>query len=80
VFARENSAAAILDAIRARRTVVYGRGGKAYGDPGLIDLAKDRPELRHAATTDAPVSLLDWISRILGLVGLAGLVKAAQRD
>jgi hypothetical protein len=73
VFARENSADAIVDAIRAHRTVVYGLEGQAYGDPALIALAATRPELRESATTDAPPSAWDWISRICGLAGLVGL-------
>lgn len=75
VFARENSADAIVDAIRAHRTVVYGLEGRAYGDPSLIALAATRPELRESATTDAPPSAWDWISRIAGLAGLLGLVR-----
>ena len=74
VFARDASAAAVLDALRAHRTVVYGLGGKAYGDPALIALAATRPELRESATTDAPVGWLDWISRVCGIAGLAGLL------
>ena len=38
VFARDTSAEAILEAIRAQHTIVYGRNGKAYGDPELIQL------------------------------------------
>jgi hypothetical protein len=74
VFARDNSADAIVDAIRAHRTVVYGLEGQAYGDPALIALAATRPELRESATIDAPPSAADWISRIAGLAGLIGLV------
>ena len=40
VFAADNTPSAILDAIRARRTVVYGRDGQAYGDPKMIPLAE----------------------------------------
>ena len=74
VFAREDSAAAIVDAIRAHHTVVYGLDGRAYGDPALIALLATRPELRESATTDAPPSPWDWISRMAGLAGLVGLV------
>ena len=79
VFARENSADAIVDAIRAHHTVVYGLDGQAYGDPALIALAATRPELRASATTDAPPSPWDWISRIAGLAGLAGLAAVWRR-
>jgi predicted metal-dependent phosphoesterase TrpH len=79
VFARENSADAIVDALRAHRTVVYGLDGQAYGDPALIALAATRPELRESATTDARPSAWDWISRIGGLAGLAGLAAVWGR-
>lgn len=74
VFARANTAEAILDAIRAKRTVVYGRAGAAYGDPALVALAETRPELREAATRDRARSALDWIAIAAGLAGLVGLV------
>jgi hypothetical protein len=61
-------------AIRARRTVVYGLGGQAYGDPALIALAAAHPELRDRATRDAHPSWLDWMGVTAGLAGLAGLV------
>ncbi len=73
VFTNENTAAAIVDAVRARRTVVYGPNGATYGDPQLAALIVHRPELRAIATTDAPASGLDWVSRTSGVMGL-GLV------
>jgi predicted metal-dependent phosphoesterase TrpH len=76
VFARENGAEAILEAIRAKRTVVYGRNGKAFGDPALVALAETRPELRVAATTDPARGWLDWVSGVSGILGLLGLVMA----
>lgn len=76
VFAADNTAPAILDAIRAHRTVVYAPGGKTYGDPALAALIADRADLRAVATTDAPASWLDWLSR---LSGVAGLVMLAAR-
>jgi len=78
VFARENSAAAIVDAIRAHRTVVYGLGGRAYGDPSLVALAAARPDLRESATTELPPTVWDWLSRAAGLAGLVGLVAASR--
>jgi hypothetical protein len=73
VFAADDSPNAILDALRAHRTVVYGPGGKTYGDPSLIALAASRPDLRKAATMDTLPGWLDWVSRIAGAIGLAGL-------
>jgi predicted metal-dependent phosphoesterase TrpH len=75
VFARDASEAAVLEALRAHRTVVYGPGGRVYGDPALVALAATRPELQERATTDAPAGWLDWISRVCGVAGLAGLVR-----
>ncbi|HKW00783.1 MAG TPA: PHP-associated domain-containing protein [Vicinamibacterales bacterium] len=78
VFATDNSAASIVDALRAHRTVVYGLEGRAYGDPALIALAATHPELRASATNDPPVTPWDWISRVAALAGLIGLVAASR--
>lgn len=80
VFARDNSAPAILDAIRARRTIVYGLNGRAYGDPDLIRLAADDGRLPAAARPDYPVSWLDRVSQLLGLAGLALLIVHSARQ
>jgi PHP-associated len=80
VFAQDDTAATIIDAVRARHTVVYGLGGKAYGDPALIELAAAHPELREAATTDIPAGWLDWISRVCGIAGLLGLVRGHRKS
>jgi len=75
VFATDNTAAAILAALKARRTVVYGVGGKAYGDPTLLRLADSVPRLRSDATMwldrGGP---LDWLNRICALLGMLALV------
>jgi len=77
VFAREASAQAILEAIRAKRTVVYGRDNQVYGDPALIRIAEADGRLRKAASTEYPVSALDRVSQILGIIGLAFVVRRA---
>jgi hypothetical protein len=79
VFARDHSAEAILDAIRARRTVVYGRDGRAYGNPELIRLAADDGRLPAAARPDYPASGLDRVSQFLGFAGLAAIVIGSRR-
>ena len=79
VFARDVSAPAILDAIRARRTVVYGLGGKAYGDPDLIRLAAADGRLPRDARRQSSSSLLDRVSQILGLAGLICIVIVQTR-
>jgi predicted metal-dependent phosphoesterase TrpH len=73
VFAREESVPAILDAVRAHRTVVYGGEGHAYGDAALTALADQVPALRAAAQPDSRGTSADWFSRVAGLAGLAGL-------
>jgi hypothetical protein len=79
VFAEANTREAILDAIRAKRTVVYGLGGKAYGHSDLTRLAAADGRLPAAAETDYPASALDRISQILGLAGLVLCVQVFRR-
>jgi len=72
VFAAENSEQAILEAVRTHRTVVFGAGGRAYGDPALLpfsDRLRDR-----APASNSRGGALDWISRLAGVAGLAGLL------
>ena len=75
VFARDTSAEAIVEAIRAQRTVVYGRTGQAYGDPELIKLAAADGRLPARARPDYSPSALDRASQLLGLAGLIGLIR-----
>jgi hypothetical protein len=80
VFVREPTAAGILDAIRARRTVVFGGpDAKAYGDTDLIRLAEGDGRLRAIASVPYPVSWLDRLSQLLGIAGLALLVLSLTR-
>jgi hypothetical protein len=72
VFARDATEAGILDAIRARRTVVYAASG-VYGDPELVTLAKADGrfgESLPAVTRTAP----QWVSGGLAVIGLAVLL------
>jgi predicted metal-dependent phosphoesterase TrpH len=71
VFATDESERAIVDAVRAHRTVVFGEGGRAYGDPALLQYAN---RLRDRSPDyDSRGGVLDWFSRIAGVAGLAGL-------
>jgi hypothetical protein len=80
VFAADDSPQAILDAVRAHHTVVYGRDGRAYGDPALIPLA-ERAGLSSAAEAwRGRGGALDWISRLAGVAGLFVLVKISHRS
>jgi hypothetical protein len=72
VFATEASEQGVVDAVRAHRTVVFGRDGQVYGDPTLAQYA-DRLRDRLPAS-DSHGNALDWISRLTALAGCAGLV------
>jgi PHP domain-containing protein len=74
VFARDNTEHAILEALRAHRTVVYGRDGQEYGDPALVRLAAGRAGLREREPSRSGAGWLDAISRIGGILGVAGLI------
>ena len=75
VFVNEASAAGVLDAIRAKRTVVYGRDNQVYGDPDLVRIAEADGRLRRMAGTEYPMSVLDRLSQLLGIVGLTMLIR-----
>ena len=75
----DTSAQAILDAVRAHRTVVYGRDGQAYGDPALVRLADDDGRLRAAAPSNSRGGWVDWLSRIGGVLGLAVAIALGPR-
>lgn len=71
VFATDPSAPAILEALRAKRTVVYGVDNRVYGDPALIRLAEADGRLRaRTAEPPAPGALV-WVSRVTAVLGLA---------
>jgi len=72
VFATEASEQGVLDAVRARRTLVFGPGGQVYGDPALTQYADQlRPRL---PASDSHGTALDWASRLTALAGFAGLL------
>ena len=79
VFADAVSEQGILDAVRAHRTVVYGRDGRAYGDPALVQLAAQAGGLPDREPARAPAGWLDWVSRIAGLLGLAGVIARSRQ-
>jgi hypothetical protein len=74
VFVRDESAAAILDALREARTVVYDDLGEPLGDP---QLAAELAQVPLPTTPDdsfAAASLADRITRLCALLGIAGLI------
>jgi predicted metal-dependent phosphoesterase TrpH len=72
VFATDTSEGAVLDAVRAHRTVVFGKDGRAYGDPALLQYADKLRD--RVPSSESRGSALDWVSRIAVLVGLAGFL------
>jgi hypothetical protein len=79
IFARDATEPAVLEALRAHRTVVYLPNGHAYGDPELVKLGEmaGLPQLARAYTR-ARGSVLDWVSRVLALVALFGSVVSIR--
>jgi hypothetical protein len=73
IFANDATPRDVLEAVRARRTVVYA-AGRAFGSPELGALA-DSAGLRDLARryTQARGTTLDWISRVGAVAGLIGL-------
>lgn len=86
VFVREPAdEAAVLDAIRAKRTVVIDREGAPRGDPEMIAaLAKEPYEPRSSDYAYRGAGLLDRVLRLLGLAGVAGValfrVRASREN
>jgi len=79
VFTDAVSEQGILDAVRAHRTVVYGRDGRAYGDPALVQLAAQAGRLRDRGPARDTAGWLNWVSRMAGLLGLAGVIARSKQ-
>jgi hypothetical protein len=75
VFTKEETEQGILDAIRHGHTVVYDRGGRAYGDAALIRLAAADGRLPKIAPGTA-AGFLGVLSRIAGILGLTAAAMA----
>ena len=72
VFATEPSEQGILDALRAHRTLVFGAGGKVYGDPQLSQYAD---QLRtRLPSSDSRGRAIDWVSRSTAVLGFIAMV------
>jgi len=83
VFARDDARdldEAVMDALRAGRTVVYDLDGNAYGDPAMIAaLAREPYVPRPQDYAYRGSGLADRVTRTLGLLGLVGLVLFGMR-
>jgi len=79
VFASDATEQGILDGVRAHRTVVYGRDGRAYGDSALVRLAAEAGGFSEREPSRLPVGWLDWTSRIGAVLGLSGVIFGRRR-
>jgi hypothetical protein len=71
---------AVLEALRARRTVVVDREGRYYGPPPLVDAVANEPiPARAIDYRYAGEGLGDRILRAIGFFGLVGLVLMGAR-
>jgi hypothetical protein len=71
---------AVLEALRARRTVVVDREGRYYGPPPLVDAMANEPiPARAIDYRYAGEGLGDRILRAIGFFGLVGLVLMGAR-
>jgi hypothetical protein len=80
VFARDASEQAIIEAIRAHRTIVYGLPERPFGDPELVKLVEHDTRLRDRAVPDWRGGALDWINRIAALLALAAIAATESRS
>jgi hypothetical protein len=78
VFATQASEQGIIEALRAGRTVVFGRG-RVWGDAALIPLATDYRRLIEPERTGYQ-ELLAALSRTCGILGLIGVILFAFRS
>lgn len=79
VFASAHTEAAVLDALRQHRTVVYGASSRLFGDPAMIRLAQQYGDLRRREPITPGRGFLDWLSRICAVIGLGGVIFGAFR-
>jgi len=79
VFVEAATERGVLEAVRAHRTVVYGTGGRAFGDPALVQLA-DAAGLRDVAGGYARAhgSVLDLVSSVTAGAALFGLAMVTR--
>jgi len=80
VFATDTSAGAVLEALKAGRTVVYDLDGHPYGDPEMAALLAREPyTMRPQDYGYHGTGPADRMTRALGWLGLVGLVLFGLR-
>ena len=78
VFVKEASEGGVLEAIRAKRTVVIARDA-VYGDRELASAVMADSSLLAPAAPSASTRFLAWVSRAGGILGLLCLVVAYHK-
>lgn len=79
LFVKNTTERDVLDAIRERRTVVYGLNGRVFGDPALVAMAEQAGLRAVAASyTRSRGTVLDWISRLAAGAALVGMALATR--
>jgi predicted metal-dependent phosphoesterase TrpH len=80
VFATDDGDAAVLDALKAGRTVVHDLDGRAYGDPAMVEaLVKEPYSMREQDYGYRGNGPADRMARAAGWLGLVGLVLFGLR-
>jgi hypothetical protein len=80
VFAERPDEASVMAALRAGRTVVYDKNGKAWGDPKMIELLANDPYPTREEISGYPSrSPLDGFTRFLGVLGALGILLFRPR-
>jgi hypothetical protein len=80
IFAKDDEEGAVLDALRAGRTVVHDLDGRAYGDPELIAALEREPyAMRQQDYGYRGSGVADRVTRSVGWLGLIGLLLFGLR-
>ncbi|APR75032.1 Hypothetical protein A7982_00378 [Minicystis rosea] len=80
IFATDDSEAAVVDALKAGRTVVHDLHGRAYGDAAMIALLEREPYTPRPQDYGYRGSgLADRLARAFGWLGLVGLILLGRR-
>jgi hypothetical protein len=79
ILARDASEGALIEALRAGRTVTVAPDGQRFGDPTLIQ-ALEPLEARVMNVGYAPSSVLDRATRFIAWLGMLALLLARMRS
>ncbi|MFT3771171.1 MAG: CehA/McbA family metallohydrolase [Minicystis sp.] len=80
VFAKDDSEASVIEALKAGRTVVFDLEGRAYGDAEMIDTLAREPYTPRAQDYGYRGSgWADRLARAFGWLGLLGLILVGRR-